>query len=316
MKEMFFDIEVIMLNKNASLANGCVIAVGGFDGVHLGHRAMLSALTEEAKRQKKPAAVFSFALSDRPKGNTALLASEDEKHRLLAESGVDAVYIASFSQIKNMTAEDFVLELLYKRFGAASVICGYDFRFGSGRKGDFLLIKSLLSDKGVSVVTPDAVTENGVPVSSTAIRTNIREGRIEQANKLLGRRFCFTAEIIKGRQLGRKLGFPTANQKYPSSLVSVRFGVYAVVCRISGKEYGGVANIGIKPTVDNCGEVLCETYLFGYNGDCYGEEMKTELVSFIRPEQKFDSLDLLRAQVDSDKETAKKLLKEYGYNEI
>lgn len=309
-------IDMIKLNKNADHTSGCVVAVGGFDGVHLGHRAMLSALVREARSRGVPSAVFSFSLSDRPKSNTALLAQEEEKQRLLATLGVDIVYVAPFSQIKDMQAEDFVLEVLYKRFNALAVVCGYDFRFGSERKGDCALIKRLLSEKGVSVVTPEPVTEGNAPISSTLIRGLIEQGSIERANTLLGRSFSFTAEVVSGRKLGRTLGFPTANQLYPKSLAVAKKGVYAVVCTLNGKRYGGVANIGTKPTVTDDESLLCESYLFGYEGACYGCEMKTELLSFIRAEKRFSSLDELKAQVESDKETAKKLLKEYGYNEI
>ncbi len=309
MKEKFslaFDVQ-----KNRPLSdikNGCAIAVGSFDGVHLGHRAMLSALSKEAKMLSVPAAVFTFSTADNPKSTVNLLADEERKRELLFEAGVDIVITAPFSVIRNMNAHEFVTELIGKEFNAKGVICGYDFRFGAGRGGDVSLIKRLLEPCGVNVITQEAVTVDGAPISSTDIRRLIAEGNVKKANDLLGYAFSFVSEVIHGKRLGRELGFPTLNQKYPKELVLPRFGVYAVKCVIDGKEYGGVANVGVKPTVESANEPICETHVFGFEGDCYGKRCEIRFEEFIREEKRFGSLLELKAQVDKDKIKAEEIL--------
>lgn len=307
MEDMLLNIKTIKL-REAENANGCVLAVGAFDGVHIGHRLMLSRLSNESKRLGVPAAVFTFEQSDSPKQGVKRLALWEEQLLQLSLSGVDTVYSVPFSEIRNIPAETFTTEIIYRTLGAKSVVCGYDFRFGLGRNGDASLIKALLSDKGVSVITPSAESVNGVPVSSTNIRELIASGEPEEASALLGRHFAFESEVVHGRRLGRTLGFPTLNQKYPKPLVLPRFGVYAVVCTVEGERFCGVANIGVKPTVGAEPEPLCETHLFGYSGDCYGKTVRTELVAFIRGEQRFESLSALKTQIGLDMQRARNIL--------
>lgn len=307
---IFYDnIKTIELNGKECHADGCAVAVGIFDGVHIGHRRMLSRLKTEAERLNVRAAVFSFDISDSPKGNRNLLATDEQKLSLLKQAGVDTVYSAPFSVFREMDARDFANELIFNTFGARSVVCGYDFRFGKDRSGDVSVMQEVLGPKNVSVITQPPLSENGIPVSSTYIRSLIADGNINEANRLLGREFSFSGEVIHGKKLGRTLGFPTVNQKYPQTLVMPCFGVYAVECVIDGNRYGGVANIGIKPTVGNAEEPLCESHIFGYSGDCYGKCIETYLVGFIRKEKRFDSLEELRIQVEQDKLCALQVLK-------
>ncbi len=301
--KIFSSTDFIYLTENINLNKGCVVAVGSFDGVHLGHKSMLDALVKEAESKKLPAAVFTFNTDDNPK-NSKLIALSEKKYELLKNCGVDIVATAPFSALKNIEAESFAKDFLFEGMGAQSILCGYDFRFGKDRKGDCALIKGLLSQKGVNVITPDAYIYENKPVSSTLIRNLLTEGDIEKANRLLGRDFSFKGEIIHGAKLGRTLGFPTANQLYPNQLVQIPFGVYVVKIAFDGKIYSGVANFGVKPTVcDNCAP-LCETYLFGYEGDCYGVNAEICFKRFIRPEKRFSSLDELKRQIQKDKETA------------
>ncbi len=307
MEDMLLNLKTIRLSE-AENTEGCVLAVGAFDGVHIGHRAMLSELLNESKRLGLPSAVFTFEPSDNPKQGVKQLALWEEKLLQLSLAGVDTVYSAPFSKIKNIPAEKFTTDIIYGTLGAKSVVCGYDFRFGLDRSGDAMLIEALLSHKGVTVITPSAQSFDGVPVSSTNIRALIANGGLERANALLGRNFAFTAEVVHGRKLGRTLGFPTLNQKYPEPLVVPSFGVYAVACTVEGERFCGVANIGVKPTVGAEPEPLCETHLFGYSGDCYGKTVRTELVAFIRGEQRFESLSSLKAQIELDMQRAKNIL--------
>ncbi len=305
--KMLKSFKITKFRRDADIEKGCAVAVGGFDGVHIGHRAMISELVSESKRIALPAVVFTFDTDDSPKNDSKLLATAEKKNLLCSLLGVDAVVSVPFSEIRDISAGDFVKDVLFDFFGAKSVVCGYDFRFGRQREGDVTLIKDMLSSKGVSVVTPSAVMQDGVPVSSTLIRALIASGNIEKANSLLGCNFSFVGEVVHGKKLGRTLGFPTLNQKYPVSLAVPRFGVYAVRCKVNGRVCGGVANVGLKPTVGGETLPLCETHLFGFSGDCYGIVVETEFIAFIRGEERFDSLDSLKAQVLRDIDTAKKI---------
>ncbi len=296
--------DLIYLNENVNIDKGCVVAVGSFDGVHLGHQKMLSALKQEAERKGLPAAVFTFDCFDNPKA-TKLLALPKKKQELLKENGVDIMLSAPFSALKSMEAENFVNDILVGIMNGKTVVCGYDFRFGSQRKGDFKLINSL----GLETIMPSVYIDEDMPVSSTLVRALVSSGSIKKANKLLGRAFSFAGEIIHGAKLGRKLGFPTANQLYPENLVELPFGVYAVECKLDNKRYFGVANVGIKPTVSSENIPLCETYIFDYSGDCYGKNMEIGFLDFIRPEVRFSSVDRLRVQIEKDKLSALSYIK-------
>ncbi len=303
--------KITKFRQDADIEKGCAVAVGGFDGVHIGHRAMIVSLVSEAKRNSVPAVVFTFDAKDSPKSESFLLTDDEKKNLLLASLGVDAVVSVPFSTIRNMQAADFIRCVFVDLLKAKSIVCGYDFRFGNKREGDVSLIRSLLSESGVNITMPNAVVLDGVPVSSTLIRNHIANGDFLKANALLGYSFSFKGEVVHGKKLGRTLGFPTINQKYPSFLAKPRFGVYAVRCNIDGKTYGGVANVGVKPTVGGEDMPLCETYLFDYSGDCYGSIVETEFVAFIRGEEKFASLDELRERVFLDMSAAKNILKEF-----
>ncbi len=300
--KIFSSTDFIYLSENADLNKGCVVAVGSFDGIHLGHKSMLDRLVKEAKTKKLPAVVFTFNPHDNPK-NSKLLALPEKKYELLKENGVDLVATAPFSALKNIEAEAFARDFLFEGMGAVCILCGYDFRFGKERKGDCKLLKDLLSEKGVDIITPEAFLFENCPVSSTAIRNLLSLGEIEKANCLLGRDFSFKGEIIHGAKLGRTLGFPTANQLYPDELVQIPFGVYAVTVSVENKKYFGVANFGVKPTVCDNSKPLCETYLFDYDGDCYGIHAEICFKKFIRSEKRFSSLEELKNQIEKDRET-------------
>lgn len=297
------------LSPDADLSNGCAIAVGSFDGVHVGHREMIKTLVDESKKIGKASAVFTFDTDDNPKCNAKLLALSEKKESLLRSVGVDVIISAPFSEIKDIQASDFVKTLFYS-FGAKSVICGYDFRFGKDRLGDVSLIKELLSPLGVNVITPNAVCKDGVPVSSTSIRKLISEGNVSKANEFLGREFSFSGEIVHGAELARKLGFPTANQIYPEQLSLLRFGVYATNIILEGKRYFGVTNVGVKPTFFDREKPLCETFIFDFDGDCYGKTAEILFKEFIRPEMKFGSKEELMIRVGEDKAKALEILSE------
>ncbi len=291
--------EITFLNNKAdTLSKGCAVAVGSFDGVHLGHRRLIQKLVDEARRLDVPAVVFSFDLEDNPK-SAPLLADKKQKAYVLRKLGVDILVSGKFSDFRNVPAQVFAQDFLYGELGAKSIICGYDFRFGKDRKGSVELLKELLTPKGVEISVPEAVLCGGTPISSSVIRNLISNGDVKTASNLLGRYFSFSGEIKRGAQLGGKLGFPTINQDFPNSLVKPKFGVYAVYLKLEGEIYSGVANFGIKPTVGGT-TPLCETHIFDYSGDCYGKTAEISFVEFIRPEQKFNSVEELKEQVALD----------------
>lgn len=311
------DIKLTFLDDNEYkdiLTCGCAVAVGSFDGIHRGHRKILSALKHEASLTGSEACVFSFFESDRPKSGKKLLTDAEEKKALLKNSGVDILCEADFSSVKDLEAEDFVSEILIKKLNAKSVVCGYDFRFGKNRRGDPKLMKKIADGYGIRCVSVPPVLSDGTPVSSTLIRKMVSDGNIADANSLLGYKYSFSSAVISGNKIGRTLGIPTVNQRFPGDREIPKYGVYAVECEINGRKYGGVANIGIKPTVGVLSRPLCETHIFDFDGDLYGADVKISFVDFIREEKKFENLEMLSERAKKDAETAKRILeKEKNY---
>lgn len=306
------DIKLTFLDDNEYKdiqTGGCAVAVGSFDGVHVGHRKILDALTTEARITGSEACVFSFRESDRPKSGKKLLAGASEKKELLKNNGALILCEADFSAVKDISAEDFVKGILIGELNAKSVVCGYDFRFGKDRQGDPALMKKLAEKYGIRCVSVPPVMYGSAKVSSTLIRRLVSEGKISEANSLLGYAYSFSSAVISGNKIGRTLGIPTVNQRFPEDRIVPAYGVYAVICETGGRKYGGVANIGIKPTVGGLSKPLCETHIFDFDGDLYGSAVKISFIDFIREEKKFENLSLLSERAKKDAETAKQILK-------
>ena len=285
------------------------VALGFFDGLHLGHRAVIDAVLEE-KKNHKLASVITF--SEHPAkvlggADVPLLTTNEEKLRILEQWGVDRVYMLDFAAIADMPPEEFVREILQKRLQAGSVSCGYNFRFGKGGAGDGDMLKEMLRETAVRVKVLEPVQTDGEIVCSTAIRELLNRGDAAKAARFLGRPFSYAFPVVHGKHLGTLLGTPTLNQHFPEDFVKPKFGVYAARCLVDGKWYEGVANVGVKPTVGS-DKVLSETWLFDFHGDLYGATIRTELVEFIRPEKKFDGLPQLKEAILRDRETATRIL--------
>lgn len=288
-----------------------VVAIGNFDGVHRGHQVVLKLALSRAQQLGCPALVLTFEPHPRSffGSETAIdrLTSADEKAAIFKIMGFDCVVEQSFTkEFAAQTAEDFVNAIIVGDLAAQTVVTGYDFHFGSQRAGSpaFLQQQGARFGFEVKLVEPFK-DEQGEVISSTLIRSLLKKGSVEEAAKLLGYRFTLTAKVIHGAQLGRKLGFPTANMRLPQSF-NLAHGIYAVRFRRADNQlYDGVASYGRRPTVDEAGIPLLETYLLGFSGDLYDEIAAVSFFKFLRQERKFPTLDALVIAMDQDKIQAK-----------
>ena len=271
------------------------VALGFFDGVHLGHRAVLQAAFSAAAEEELTPAVFTF--DSLPKGGEPLY-SRQENGALLAAAGMEELFVARFQAVKHLSPAAFA-DLLFRDLSVRTVCCGEDFRFGAGRAGDVPLLKTLCRERGIRLIPVPAVTVEGEPVSTTRIRQRLAEGDIPAVNRMLGRPYTLAAPVATGRGLGHTLGTPTLNQPLPEGTALPRFGVYVSAVTAEGRTRVWVTNIGIKPTVG--GSVpLAETWIPGFSGDLYGQKVPVSPVAFLRPERRFDSLEDLKAQIAAD----------------
>ena len=288
-----------------------VITLGKFDGLHRGHRKLLNRVLELSGEHKWTSVMFTFAVSPytltKDQKHKVLLTNE-ERCRMLEDTGLDWLIECPFDDhLMHMPAEVFVEELLVKRLKAACLVIGPDFRFGYKRGGDAALLKRMGDQYGFSVEVLEKEMYEGQEISSTLVRESILNGHMERARALLGYPYFFEGEIIHGRQIGRTLGLPTTNLKADERKVMPPFGVYATRNLIGDMEFGGVTNIGVKPTVLEK-FVGVETHLFSCNLNLYGDIEKVELLHFQRPERKFDSLEELKKQILVDGRDAQSIL--------
>ena len=291
---------------------GGFVALGNFDGFHLGHQAVVGRAVERARAAGKPAIVATFDPHPmryfRPDSPWFRLTSLDQRQRLFAEAGVDAMYVFDFdAELAALSAEGFVTERLVGDLGVAGVATGEDFTFGKGRSGDIPQLRALGEGNGFSVDTIAPVQLDGATVSSTRIREALRHGDPREAARLLTRPYAIEGVVQHGDKVGRTLGFPTANIDMANYL-RPRFGIYAVRGGLAdGTVLKGAANLGIRPSFDPPKELL-EPYFFDFSGDLYGQTIAVELIEFVRPEAKFDDLDALKRQIDVDVLAARRLL--------
>ena len=283
---------------------GGIVALGNFDGFHKGHQAVVARAVHRAHAEGRPVLVATFdphpVRHFKPDLPPFRLTTLDQRERLFAEAGADAMLVFHFGEeLASVTAPDFVTDHLASRIGAAGVVTGEDFTFGKGRGGDVELLKFLGRANQMSVDSVAPVEEDGEPVSSSRIRDALQAGDCETAARLLTRPFAIEGVVEHGDKRGRELGYPTANLSLGNYL-RPRFGVYAVRGRLpDGRIVDGAANLGTRPTFDPPRELL-EPYFFDYEGDLYGRTIEVELVSFLRDEARFDSLDALKDQMARD----------------
>ena len=292
---------------------GAVLALGNFDGFHLGHQAVVAEAVEWARSEGRPVVVATFdphpVRHFAPQVPPFRLTTLDQREELFAAAGADAMLVFHFdAALAQTSAQDFVSQLLHERIGAAGVVTGQDFTFGRGRAGNLDVLREEGAKYGISARALPAVIESGRPVSSSRIRDALKAGDCEEAARLLTRPFSIRGAVQHGDKRGRTIGYPTANLALGTYL-RPRFGIYAVTARVldTGEQLKGAANLGVRPQFDPPVEWL-EPYFFDFSGDLYGREIEVSLCHFLRPEAKFDSLDALVAQMEKDCEKAKRLL--------
>ncbi|WP_290704165.1 bifunctional riboflavin kinase/FAD synthetase [Amphritea sp.] len=282
---------------------GCVATIGNFDGVHLGHQQVLAQVLRKGEELGLPAVVIIFEPQPREffSGSQAppRLTRFDEKVRLLKAQGVDRVLCLTFNErLRTMSADQFVDELLLKGLAVQHFVVGDDFRFGCDRSGDYNMLRQSGERYGFRVVNTETFDVDGERVSSTRIRTALQHNDLALAETLLGRPYCVTGRVMHGQKLGRTIGVPTANVRMHRFHCPLE-GVYAVTVTGKGLSAEGVANVGMRPTVNGQHPVL-EAHLFDLDSDLYGQLLTVEFKAFIRPEKKFDGLDSLKQQIDND----------------
>ena len=298
-------------HHHTGLSSASVVAIGNFDGVHRGHRALINHAREQAGSERE-VAVVSFEPLPRAWFDSAnappRLTGPAQKLRLLREAGVDLAWLLRFNgALAGMSARGFAEQILHRGLHAQVVIVGEDFRFGKGREGDLKMLRDLGGELGFEVSPVGDVTANGQRISSTAIRTAIAEGDFAGAELMLGRPYTVMGHVIRGGQLGRTLGYPTANIR-PWQGSTPLHGVYAVRSRAGqGPWRDGVASVGQRPAVGG-GETLLEVHLFDVDADLYGQRLETRFIARLRGEEDFASLDELVRQMNNDAHVARSLL--------
>ena len=295
-----------------------VIALGFFDGVHLGHGALLRRAAEEAKKRGCESAVFTF---DRPPKEVItgipcpLINSPEDRAELVKRLyGIDEMIMVPFDDEMRTTPWDrFVTDILVGRYGAVHLVAGHDHHFGHRNQGSPELLKEKCAELGLGCDIIPAVTLNGVTVSSTHIRKLLEEGDVETARAFLGHPHVLTQTVGHGRQLGRTIGIPTANLVAPPHVLLPKRGVYAAKVTLpDGRAFGGVTNVGVRPTVNNGQDVTVEPWILDFDGDLYGQAIRVEFFRRLRDERKFESLDALRSQIETDAVKTREAYPEMG----
>ena len=296
---------------SADIPRGAVVAMGNFDGVHLGHRAVIEAALQMGRAHGRPALAVTFEPHPRsffsPNSPQFRLTDEAGKLRLLAGTGLAGAVVMAFDKTRaGTTAQEFIHHDLIARLGISGIAVGYDFHFGKGRGGSPSLLVSEMPRLGIEVDVQAHVDIAERPVSSSAIRMALAEGQIADATEMLGGPWFVAAEVIHGEKRGRDLGFPTANMRLDKTC-GLKHGIYAVRVGRGNQCFDGVASFGRRPTFDN-GAPLLEVFLFDFNGDLYGATLDVAFIAFIRDELKFDNVPALVAQMNDDSAKARAAL--------
>ena len=291
---------------------GTAVALGYFDGIHIGHKMVLERALTAAKEKDLIPVVLVFDIHPRKLVSGVvppMLTSEEHKKVRLQEMGFTVVDF-NFREGMNYEPSEFIDKIIVKKLGAKAVSCGFDYHYGKGGKGNAETMRQELGERSIEFFSVEPVYLGDDIVSSTAIRNFIQQGEIEKANAMLGEYFSYDFEVKKGDGLGKTWGFPTINQSFPEDFIVPKFGVYMSLTKVDGEEYLSVTNVGVRPTVAE-DSMRSETCILGFSGNLYGRRVQVQLVKFIREEKKFSDIDALKEAIGNDIEKAKKM-----YNEV
>ena len=270
------------------------IVLGTFDGLHAGHRAVI----ENTRNFYSVAVTFIIPPKSVISGQPQLLILPQDREKRLTELGVNRVVMQNFDDVKDINAYDY-LNFLNENYKPSRMVCGFNFRFGKNAEGDTTLIDVFCKENNIEFVCVPPIKKDEEVLSSTYLRKLIGDGNLQEAASQIFGGFSFAAPVIHGDARGRVLGFPTANQEYPNELVKPKFGVYLSQVQIQGKWYKSITNIGVRPTFKT-DTIACETFIKDFSGDIYGETITTQLLKFVREEQKFSSEEQLKIAIAND----------------
>jgi riboflavin kinase/FMN adenylyltransferase len=307
-------MRVIRSLSSETTFNQPILTLGTYDGVHLGHQAILKKLIQRAKLENKESVLFTFHPHPRmvlnPEAHgVRLIDTIEEKLVKLEALGLDTVILFPFTvDFSRLSAEEFVKQILVDTIQISEIHIGYDHHFGKNREGSFSELLELGLKFGFEVFETSAVSISDTAISSTKIRNALLDGDISKAAHFLGRPYSITGEVIHGNKLGRTIGFPTANIQLNEDKILPKLGVYAVTVNINGQLFQGVLNIGKKPTVKQTESISAEVFIFDFDQDIYGETINVDFYTYLRGEQRFDSVNSLKLQLSKDAEMARTVL--------
>ena len=305
-------MEYIHGTKDFKLEGASAVTLGKFDGVHLGHQKLISIVREKAEEMGLLSVMFTFdriPLSICPQKNQHFLSTNSERRALCEKYGLDVEVEYPFTtELMNMEPEEFVENILVKQLNARVIVVGTDYCFGKNRSGNVEFLIANAVKYGYETIVVEKEKFQDKDISSTYVREELVLGHMETVNVLMGRPYSIEGIVCPGNQFGRKIKIPTMNIYPQESKLLPPNGVYASITQIDGKEYGGVTNIGTKPTVSTDQVIGVETNLFDYEEDAYGKHIKVKLLHFIRPEMKFESIEALSKQMESDAQFSKSML--------
>ena len=278
-----------------------------FDGVHLGHLSIINTLNKIAKKEHLESAILSFWPHPRkflnPDDDVKMLNTLEEKLELLEKSGIQNIFLKTFDEeFRNLSGADFCEKILVEKLNVKHIIIGYDHTFGKNKSGDFNLLKALSGDLGFKVDQLEAVKSNQLNISSTKIRQALSEGKIKEANQMLGYNYPLTGKVIHGKKLGRTIGYPTANIEVPINKLLPKSGAYVVEVYIDNQFYKGMLSVGTNPTIDDKSKSLhTEVYILDFDQDIYDQQITIKFRDFLHDEIKFEGLEKLIEKLDEDK---------------
>lgn len=293
---------MIFINKNDTISVETTVALGIFDGVHLGHREILNS-SKKISEDQNAFAIFTLETSSVTKKHGKpykYIYSDNQKNRIFESLNAEYIYSPKASEIMEMSGEEFAEKILKNKINAETVVCGENFHFGKGASCGVIELIKFGFKYGFNVKCCELLKSDGKNISSAAIKEYLKIGDIVTVNRLLGENYFIDGKVVTGNRIGRTLNFPTINQIFKTNQVIPKKGVYASKCEIEGKRFNSVTNIGIKPTVSNNITPLAETHILGFSGDLYGKNIKVSLTHFLREEHKFSSIENLKKQIERD----------------